>query len=166
MPPIAARVLALALFAAFAPQAFALDDSPENRTVQAERYLAAVPPQTMLNDMSARMAENLPEEQRAEFMALMTKHLDIGHIAAAIKAAMVKTFTADEMKALADFYGSDAGKSATAKMGAYMSEVMPATMNEVQNALEKAQADAHKETRAPSPGQQSPGQQSDPDGVK
>ena len=46
---------------------------------------------------------------------------------------MVKTFSADEFKALADFYGSDVGRSAMAKMGTYMSEVMPATMNEVQS---------------------------------
>lgn len=162
MPAIAARLLALALFVALAPVAFALDDSTENRAVQAERYLAAVPPQTMLNDVSAKMAETLPEEQRAEFNALMTKHLDIERISAAIKAAMVKTFTADELKALADFYGSDVGKSAMAKMGAYMSEVMPATMNEVQNALEKAQADAHKGR----PAQASPDEQGNPDGGK
>ena len=47
----------------------------------------------------------------------MTKHLDIGRVTAAIKAAMVKTFTADELKALADFYGSEVGRSAMAKMG-------------------------------------------------
>jgi hypothetical protein len=75
----------------------------------------------------------------------MTKHLDLGRVTAAIKAAMIKTFTADELKALADFYGSDVGKSAMAKMGTYMSEVMPATMNEVQSALVKAQGEAHRD---------------------
>ena len=162
MPAIAARLLALALLIALPPAAFALDDSPENRAVEADRYLAAVPPQTMLNDVSSKMAESLPEEQRAAFTTLMTKHLDVGHISAAIKAAMVKTFTADELKALADFYGSDVGKSAMAKMGAYMSEVMPATMTEVQNALEKAQADIHKER----PAQARPDEQNNLDGVK
>ena len=87
----------------------------------------------------------MPEEQRDQFKALMTKYLDLGRVTAAIKAAMIKTFTADELKALADFYGSDVGKSAMAKMGTYMSEVMPATMNEVQSALMKAQGEAHKE---------------------
>jgi hypothetical protein len=32
-----------------------------------------------------------------------------------------------------------------AKMGTYMAEVMPATMNEVQSALVKAQGEAHQE---------------------
>ncbi len=143
MPAIAARLLFLALLLPFSIPAFALDDTPQNREQQADRYLQAVPPQSMMNDMSAKMAETLPEERRDEFKALMTKHLDVGHVTAAIKAAMVKTFSADELQALADFYGSDVGRSAMAKMGTYMAEVMPATMNEVQAALGKAQAEAH-----------------------
>ena len=144
MPAIAARLPFLALLLPFSLPAFALEDTPQNREQQAVRYLQAVPPQSMMSDMSAKMAETLPEEQRDEFKALMTKYLDIGRVTAAIKAAMVKTFTADELNALADFYGSDVGKSAMAKMGTYMSEVMPATMNEVQAALGKAQGEAHQ----------------------
>ena len=145
MPAIAARLLLLALLLPFSLPAFALDDTPQNREQQADRYLAAVPPQSMMSDMAAKMAETLPEEQRDQFKALMTKHLDLGRVTAAIKAAMIKTFSADELQALADFYGSDVGKSAMAKMGTYMSEVMPATMSEVQSALTKAQGEAHKE---------------------
>ena len=144
MPAIAARLLFLALLLPFSLPAFALEDTPQNREQQADRYLQAVPPQSMMGDMSAKMAETLPEEQRDEFKTLMTKYLDIGRVTVAIKAAMVKTFTADELQALADFYGSDVGKAAMAKMGTYMSEVMPATMKEVQAALGKAQQEAHK----------------------
>ncbi len=144
MPAIAARLLLLALLLPFSLPAFALEDTTQNREQQAERYLEAVPPQSMMNDMSAKMAETLPEEQRDRFKALMTKYLDIARVTTAIKVAMVKTFTANELKALADFYGSDVGKSAMAKMGTYMSEVMPATMSEVQTALEKAQGEAHQ----------------------
>ena len=145
MSAIAARLLLLALLLPFSLPAFALEDTPQNREQQADRYLAVVPPQSMMTDMSSKMAETLPEEQRDQFKALMTKYLDLGRVTAAIKAAMIKTFTADELKALADFYGSDVGKSAMAKMGTYMSEVMPATMSEVQSALTKAQGEAHKE---------------------
>ena len=157
MPAIAARLLVLALLLPFSLPAVALEDTPQNREQQAARYLQAVPPQSMMSDISAKMAETLPEEQRDEFKTLMTKHLDIGRVAAAIKAAMIKTFTADELKALADFYGSDVGKSAMAKMGTYMAEVMPATMNEVQAALGKAQGEAHQ--GHPDPGAEDKGKQ-------
>ncbi len=144
MPAIAARFLFPILLLTFSMPAFALEDTPQNREQQADRYLDAVPPQSMMNDMSAKMAETLPAEQQDQFKALMTKHLDIARVTSAIKAAMVKTFTADELQALADFYGSAVGKSAMAKMGTYMAEVMPATMNEVQTALAKAQEEAHE----------------------
>jgi hypothetical protein len=144
MSAIAAQLLALALLLPFSIPAFALDDSPQNRSQQADRYLEVVPPQSMMNDMSSKMAETLPEDQRDQFKTLLTKHLDITRVTEAIKAAMVKTFTAEELKALADFYGSEVGKSAMSKMGAYMSEVMPATMTEVQSALTKAQSEAHQ----------------------
>ncbi len=157
MPAIAARLMLLALLLPFSLPAYALEDTPQNREQQADRYLEAVPPQSMMNDMSAKMAETLPEEQRDQFKALLTKYLDIGRVTAGIKAAMVKTFTADELKALADFYGSDVGKSAMAKMGTYMSEVMPATMSEVQAALTKAQAEAHQ--AKPEQGSQDKGEQ-------
>ena len=98
MPAIAARLLLLALLLPFSLPAFALDDTPQNREQQADRYLAAVPPQSMMSDMAAKMAETLPEEQRDQFKALMTKHLDLGRVTAAIKAAMIKTFTADELQ--------------------------------------------------------------------
>ena len=143
MHAIAARLLFLALLLQVSP-VFALDDTPQNREQQADRYLNAVPPDTMMSDMAAKMAESLPEEQRDQFKALLTKHLDMTRVTAAIRAAMVKTFSAGELQALADFYGSDVGKSAMSKMGTYMAEVMPATMNEVQAALGKAEEEAHQ----------------------
>ena len=57
MPAIAARLLLLALLLPFSLPAFALDDTPQNREQQADRYLAAVPPQSMMSDMAAKMAE-------------------------------------------------------------------------------------------------------------
>ena len=51
--------------------------------------------------------------------------------------AMVKHFTTEELKALADFYGSPVGKSAMQKFGAYMADVMPAIQAEMQKAQAK-----------------------------
>jgi len=55
------------------------------------------------------------------------------------KDAMVKTFTADELNALADFYSSAIGKSAMKKFGSYMSEIMPHIQQELMRAGEEAQ---------------------------
>jgi len=50
---------------------------------------------------------------------------------------MVKNFTTDELKALADFYGSSVGKSAMQKFGAYMADIMPAMQAEIIKAQAK-----------------------------
>lgn len=134
------KKLTLLLFLC-ASQAFALEDTPENRKIHAERYLVAVPPREMLATLAQNMAETLPETGREEFMQVMTKHLDIQAITTIIRDSMVKHFTADELQALADFYGSALGKSALKKMGVHMSEVMPDVQEEVLRAYDKATED-------------------------
>lgn len=154
MPATAARFLCLAFFLSFSLPAFATEDTPQNREQQAERYLQAVSPQAMMGDMTEKLAQTLPPAQQDEFKALMTKYLDMGRVTAAIKSAMVKTFTTDELQALADFYGSNVGKSAMAKMGDYMAEVMPTTMTEIQSALAKAQEETAKKSKEETPQKQ------------
>lgn len=122
---------------------WALDDTPENRSMEADRYLATTPPKGMFQDLADKLAMNLPVERRQEFKDLLTKHLDIQALEKAIKGALVKHFTADELKALADFYSSPAGKSAMKKFGAYMAEVMPT----IQAEAIKAQAKANREKK-------------------
>ncbi len=117
---------------------FALEDTPANRTKQAERYLKAVPPETTMKDMTEKMAMSVPPENRQEFKKSMAKHLDMAVITKTLTEAMVKHFTADELKALADFYGSPVGQSAMKKFGAYMADAMPAVQAEVLKAQGKA----------------------------
>ncbi|WKW52393.1 DUF2059 domain-containing protein [Rhodomicrobium lacus] len=143
MPALAARLLFLAVLLPFSLPALALDDTPQNREAQAERYLAAVPPKSQIADTVAGIAETLPPEQQEQFKALMLKYFDIDKVSVAIRQAMVKTFTADELKALADFYGSQVAKSAVGKMDAYRAEVLPATEQELQAAIAKVQAELH-----------------------
>jgi hypothetical protein len=64
-----------------------------------------------------------------------------------MKDSMIKHFTANELKALADFYGSPVGKSAMLKFGAYMADAMPAIQAEVFKAYGeaiKAQAETNR----------------------
>ena len=63
------------------------------------------------------------------------------------KQIIVLGFTTDELKALADFYGSPVGKSAMQKFGAYMADVMPAMQAE----MLKAQAKLNQSAPTQSP---------------
>jgi hypothetical protein len=120
---------------------WALDDTPANREQEAARYLQVTPPKEMMSDMAEQMAKNVPQDQRDSFKALLMKHLDMAALTKAIKDAMIKNFTADELKALADFYGSPVGKSAMKKFGAYMADVMPSVQSEVMKAQASANSD-------------------------
>ena len=129
------RILSIAgIMSVIAVGVLAADDTPANREKEAIRYLEATPPVDLV-------AAHLPETGRAEFKQLLTKHGDMKAVNQIVKDATVKHFTADELKALADFYGSPAGKSAMKKFSPYMADVMPA----IQAELIKAKAEAIKE---------------------
>jgi hypothetical protein len=87
--------------------------------------------------MADKMATNLPADQRQQFKQMMTKDLDIAALSKAMTDAMVKHFTSEELKALADFYGSPVGKSAMQKFGAYMADLMPIIQAEIMKAQAK-----------------------------
>jgi len=133
-----AIVTTFALVVSFA-SALALEDTPANRAAQADHYLGSTPPKALFEDMADKVAASLPADQRAGFKALMTKHLDIDALTKAMRAALIKSFTADELKALGDFYGSPVGKSAMAKFGTYMTEMMPTMQTEMAKAIAASQ---------------------------
>jgi hypothetical protein len=112
-------------------------DTPETRRHEAERYLQANPPKALFEDMADKMAANFPPDQREQFKHMMTADLDIAALSKAMTDAMVKHFTTEELKALADFYGSTVGKSAMQKFGAYMADLMPILQAEILKAQAK-----------------------------
>lgn len=131
-----------------ASTALAFEDTKENREKECERYLKATPPAEIMQNMAEKMAMNFPPEQRQEFKDVMTKHLDLRALTKAMKEGMVKHFTADELKALADFYETPVGKSAMAKMGDYSADVMPTIEAEVMKAMAKFQKAQAEKNRA------------------
>jgi uncharacterized protein DUF2059 len=135
-------VLVVLTFCAWFP-VYCATDTPETRRHEAERYLQATPPKALFEDMADKMATNLPADQRQQFKQMMTKDLDIAALNKAMTDAMVKHFTTEELKALADFYGSPVGKSALQKFGAYMADLMPI----IQAEMIKAQAKLNQSQR-------------------
>jgi len=78
------------------------------------------------------------------------KHVRVDAIKEATLITMVKHFTTRELDAMANFYGLPEGKSALAKCGPYMADVMPMIQSEIQHAMEAAQAE--KAAAAAKPG--------------
>jgi hypothetical protein len=92
----------------------AATDTPETRRREAERYLQATPPKAVFEDMTDKMAVNLPPADREKFKQSLTSQLDIPALTKAMTDA--KHFTTEELKALADFYGSPGREIGDAKV--------------------------------------------------
>lgn len=102
-----------------------ITDSTANRMSEANRYLSIMPPEDMFTGMAKKFSVRVPPEKRQAFIDTMTKNLDKEKFKSIIRDAMIKNFTADELKALSDFYGSGVGRSAMKKFGHYLSDAMP-----------------------------------------
>jgi hypothetical protein len=116
---------------------WAIDDTPENRDQQADQYLKAVPVKEMLEDMVKKAGKFMPEPQRQKMQETM-KYIDFAALDKAAKDVMVKNFTADELKALADFCSTPVGRSAMKKLDASKIDVMQAIQKEMMKAMAKA----------------------------
>jgi hypothetical protein len=116
---------------------WALDDTPDNRRAQADRYVTVMPVNELLEDLADKATEKLPPERKQLLKELLNKNLDQPALEKVMKGVAVKHFTADELSALADFCGSPAGKSALKKFGPYMGDLMPAIKAETLKAAKK-----------------------------
>ncbi len=123
-------------FAAHSASAQGLADTPANRQAQADRYLQAVPTKELFASMVKNVMANVPPgAQRDQMMQMFTTGIDLDVVQKAQKDSLVKHMTADELKALADFYSSPLGKSSTAKMGDVTADIMPVVQMQVMKAM-------------------------------
>ena len=124
--------------------ACALDDTVENRSEQAHRYLKLVSPKKMLEKMLEKMSLKLPPDQRGNFKNLMTKYFNSVALKKAMMAGLLKHFTAEELRTLADFHESPVGHSAMENFGDYTEDIMPAIRSEMLKANSRAKRELEK----------------------
>jgi len=131
---------ALLLTSAFSCLPAHAQDTQERRQAAVDRYLRAVPMAKMMEDTYSELAKQVPSETRNEFVNAMRKLVSVDKIEGIARQAMLKTFTTNELNALADFYSSEHGSSAMRKFGAYTADIMPPLMQEIQRAVQELQA--------------------------
>lgn len=132
------RALFLLVIFALTGLVFALEDKSENRELQAKRYLEANPPKAIIEALAERTASSLPETERKPYTEMLTKYLDLSVITQAMQVSLVKYFTADELKVLADFYSMPDAKSAMGKMDNYLTDILPVVQIEMLKAQQQA----------------------------
>ena len=107
------------------------------RLAAADRYLKAVPLSIMLEGAYKQIAQQIPLDQRDSYISKLKKTVRVEALEQVARDALTKTFTADELNALADFYESKAGASAMKKFGDYMKQLMPVVQLEIQRAMQE-----------------------------
>jgi len=116
----------------------AMADSEQERIAAARRYLEVAQTAKITEDTVNELAKGFSGEQRERFVEFMHNAVRPEVLEQAAMASMVKTFTAEELNALADFFGSPLGRSAMNKFGLYMADIMPVIQQEMFRALQQA----------------------------
>ena len=111
----------------------------------ADRMIAVQDINAMMKDMSSNIAKSMPADGRDAFVAEMTDEAFISRYKLQMRTVMAKTFTVEEMNALADFYAKPTAKSAMAKMGTMMADMMPFLQGEMPELMKRI------EKRVPKP---------------
>ncbi len=119
----------------------ALDNTLENRRLQAERYLRVNSPKDIFNNIAKQILPILPEAEQQTFISMLNKYLDMEAVNNKMRTELMYHFTAEEIAVLADFYSLPAAKSAMSKMNGYMSDIMPVVQEEIFKAQQRALRD-------------------------
>ncbi|MCW8914676.1 MAG: DUF2059 domain-containing protein [Magnetovibrio sp.] len=124
--PVRTFVIAIAL--AFAsPLAAHADNSIEERTAAAERYISTMNYEQNMRTMGTQFSEQLPPEVRQAFIEKMATR-DYSKMKKRMALLMIKTFTTEELNTMSDFYGSEVWKNVKNKMPEFS-----ATMGHITN---------------------------------
>lgn len=119
-------------------------DTLKARHDAALRYMEAVSISKLLDETLVELAKQLPEDRR-EYIIIETKKLvNVPLLKKSMLEGLVKVYTAEEMNALADFYGSDVGKRVMAKYSMFVVEVMPIIQQEIIRSAKQALANNSK----------------------
>jgi hypothetical protein len=105
--------------------AYSQDDLASRRAA-AERYEATMPIVKMMEDSIQQMTLSLPNDQRNIFVTQMGQVVDGQQLRTIALDTMVEVFSAEELDALAAFYGSPVGQTIVTKFPVYIAKVMPA----------------------------------------
>jgi hypothetical protein len=145
----ALMAVALLIFSALAC-ASDPNDTPETRLAAAERYFATIDLPKLMEQVLAKDVADVPGDDREQARALVREHFRYGELMKVALQALAKNFTTKELNAMADFYGSAEGRSVIAKYPAYLADVMPSLVAEVERALVEIQPELQNKRRSQS----------------
>lgn len=138
------KILFAFLLLSFAPVAAYAQDGPEaeaetpvskERLALAEKMHEIWPIRVRMERALDGVAENFPEERRTEIRATMRRSIQWSVLEDESIKAMADIFTEEELQAMIDFYGSETGRSISAKTGDYEMALRPVLTKMIDKAM-------------------------------
>lgn len=120
----------------------AVADDAQTRTELATKMHTLWPVATRVEEAIETVAENVPPDEREAFKARMRRAIDQKTLEEESIAAMAKVFTASELQAMVNFYGSAEGRAVSAKTEDYMKILQPVMVKMLDSALLKMRTGA------------------------
>jgi len=115
-------------------------DTPERRAAAADVYARRVDADEFIAQAAEQLADREPPEQRAAVRRALQEQVRGEVIRAATRAALIRHFTAAEIRFLADFNGRPEGRAIQRKLGAYLADLLPPVQAELDRALARRHA--------------------------
>lgn len=131
-------ILALLLLAT---PAFAQEEAPaeaalpQSRLELAQKMHQIWPIRTRMETAINSVSEAFPEEKRAEIKAALRKNIQYDQLEEASIKAMAETYTDEELEKMIEFYGSETGRSISAKTGDYEVALRPIIVKMIDRAM-------------------------------
>lgn len=107
----------------------------EQRVTLAKKMHEIRPTQDQVFAAIDQVAQSQPESERADFVAAMRSILNIAAIEKMSVDAMAETYTAEELKAMVDYYSKPEAKSAAEKDVIYSGKVYPEIIRMLDQAM-------------------------------
>lgn len=110
-------------------------DSEANRLAEARKFIATLDLRALVDKLAESNAAVQPEMNKDEFRAFVQREVRWSSLEQTIMGALVKNFTAAEIRTLAEFQNSLAGKAFIEKYPSYLAQVSPPIQAEIRRAL-------------------------------
>ncbi len=123
--------------------AFSVMASPalaQNKKNLALQVAKIMPLEQQIMDFTDAVAQTLPTDKQPLFKSIMAKNIDVPKLRIAAQDALIKTFTDQELKVMADFYAKPEASAIMTKLGSFGEAMQPT----IKVMVEKAITDAKK----------------------
>lgn len=130
-------ILALVLLSApaFAQEGAAPANISAKRLELAEKMHEIWPIRTRMETAIDSVAEGFPADKRPEIKAAMRKSVQFDQLEEASIKAMAETYNEEELAAMIEFYGSETGRSISAKTSQYEFALRPIMVQMIDKAM-------------------------------